>query len=177
MFENLEFGSTSFNPEKQLYEENDKFLEEFSETYQALQDTFATKEQAVLDKLYKLQQELNEVRKKKTDQLIALKDKKFESAKQVEAYKRKLLLEQEENLLSETVVLIKEICDGYAAWEAARPYQIEDVVQIVHMYLQGMSGVMNANEMALGKTFETLVALKIICELHRRKHDCLPKML
>ena len=49
----------------------------------------------------------------------------------------------------------------------AREYQVEDVVRIVHQYLIGGSGVMNANEMALGKTFETLVALYICSVLHR----------
>ena len=166
-----------FNPEKTLYEQNTEFLEKFSETYQELQDSFTTKEQALMDKLYKLQEELSEVRRKKSDALIAMRDKKWEAAKQVEAYKVAKLKEDEENKLSETVDLIKEICEGYAAWEAARPYQIEDVVQIVHMYLTGMSGIMNANEMALGKTFETLVALKIICELHKREHGNLPRML
>lgn len=99
----------------------------------------------------------------KTAKLAALRKQKEEEAKNKQ--------------FDETVRLIKEICEEFAAWHNARDYQVEDVVRIVHQYIIGSSGVMNANEMALGKTFETLVALFIIMELHKRKTDQKPRML
>ena len=80
--------------------------------------------------------------------------------------KRKLIKAYEE-----TARLIKEICDDFAAWNTAREYQIEDVVRIVHQFLIGSTGVMNANEMSLGKTFESIVALYIIRILFEQKHN------
>lgn len=166
-----------FNPEKKLFEENQKFLETYDEVFNATAEEFREQENALYERLTKLQTQIHDLRTKKATKLTEIKDRKWEAAKQVEAYKKAKLAEDEEKLLTETIAVIKEITQGYAAWEAARPYQVEDIVQIVHMYMQGMSGVMNANEMALGKTFETLVALKIICELHKRAHGKLPRML
>ena len=93
------------------------------------------------------------------------------------ALRRQKLEEEKNKVFEETIALIKEICEDFAAWHQAREYQVEDIVRIVHQYLIGSSGVMNANEMALGKTFESLVALYIITKLFERKHNRKPTML
>ena len=91
---------------------------------------------------------------------------------------RKQKAEEEANkAYEETARLIKEICDDFAAWNSAREYQIEDVVRIVHQFLIGSTGVMNANEMSLGKTFESIVALYIIRILFKQKFNRKPTML
>ena len=91
---------------------------------------------------------------------------------------RKQKAEEEANkAFEDTIILIKEICQDFESWHMARDYQVEDVVRIVHQYIIGGSGVMNANEMALGKTKETLDALFICSELHKRKHGKAPTML
>jgi len=96
-------------------------------------------------------------------QLVALK----------EAKSREVVIEANEK----TINLIKEIVADFASWSACRHYQAEDVVQIVHQYIQGESGVMNANEMALGKTFESIVSLFILRALFEREHGHKPTIL
>ena len=93
------------------------------------------------------------------------------------ALRRQKAEEEANQAYEKTALLIKEICDDFAAWNAAREYQIEDVVRIVHQYLIGSTGVMNANEMSLGKTFESIVALYIIRILFEQKHNRKPRML
>jgi SNF2 family DNA or RNA helicase len=75
------------------------------------------------------------------------------------------------------VALIKEIVADFATWTSCRHYQVEDIVQIVHQYIQGESGVMNANEMALGKTFESIVALYILRALFEKEFKRKPTIL
>ena len=114
---------------------------------------------------------------KQYDECKKLKDQYNEDMDRLNALRRQKAEEAANAAYEETAKLIKEICDDFAAWNAAREYQIEDVVRIVHQFLIGSTGVMNANEMSLGKTFESIVALYIIRILFEQKFNRKPTML
>lgn len=136
----------------------------------AIEVEYATKYNEVLAKIEKLRASLNEIHSKKYVELDKSKTEYDEASRRLAELRRQKEEEAKSKLLEDTVILIKEICEDFAAWHKAREYQVEDVVQIVHQYMIGSSGIMNANDMALGKTFESLVALKIIIEIHKRNH-------
>ena len=168
----------SFDPLDMEFDKNQKFLESYPDQQEELLKKFTESEQKLLDQLAAVHEKLRTVRTERATKLAEMQDAKFAAIRRNKEIESKKLEQQEEGLIVETIQLVKEICEGFEAWSVARPYQVEDVIQIVHMYLQGASGIMNANEMALGKTFESLVALKIIIELHKRKNDGqLPKIL
>src|SRR5215510_11676641 len=137
----------------------------------------ATKHNEILLKIEKLRLQLAEMHDKKAHALAKAQDKYREDVDRLAALRRQKAEEEANKAFEDTVILIKEICADFAAWHNAREYQVEDVVRIVHQYLIGSSGVMNANEMSLGKTFESIVALYIIRNLFEQKHGRKPNML
>jgi len=147
------------------------------ELIQTIEVKHATKHNEILAKIEKLREQLHENNTHRYKELDEAKNKYDEDFNRLAALRRQKAEEEANKAFEDTVKLIKEICDDFAAWHCAREYQIEDVVRIVHQYLIGSSGVMNANEMALGKTFETLVALYICSQLHERKFGKKPTML
>lgn len=138
---------------------------------------YQTKHHEISAKILKLRQELDSLHQKQYEEIDKLRNKYDEDMKWL-AELRRLKQEEEANkAFEETAKLIKEICDDFAAWDAAREYQVEDVVRIVHQFLIGSSGIMNANEMSLGKTFESIVALYIIRILFEQRNARKPNML
>ena len=142
-----------------------------------IETEYATKHNEILAKIEALRAKLNENHEKKYIALDKARTGYDEDMLRLAALRKQKAEEEANKAFEDTILLIKEICEDFAAWTQARDYQVEDVVRIVHQYLIGGSGVMNANEMALGKTFETLVALYICGELHRRKFGKEPTML
>jgi hypothetical protein len=131
------------------------------ELIQTIEVKHATKHNEILAKIEKLREQLHENNTHRYKEMDKAKEKYDEDFARLAALRRQKAEEEANKAFEDTVKLIKEICEDFAAWHNAREYQVEDVVRIVHQYLIGSSGVMNANEMALGKTFETLVALYI----------------
>jgi SNF2 family DNA or RNA helicase len=138
---------------------------------------YATKHNEIIAKIEALRQKLVENNTTKYKILDKARSKYDEDMARLAALRRQKKEEDANKVFEETIALIKEICEDFTSWKAAREYQVEDIVRIVHQYLIGSSGVMNANEMALGKTFESLVALYIITKLFERKHNRKPTML
>lgn len=65
-----------------------------------------------------------------------------------------------------------------APWnEAIRPFQWDDVCYIVAAFLEGKNGVLNANDMGLGKTFESVAVLWLMQQLFPEKYGYKPKVL
>jgi len=79
--------------------------------------------------------------------------------------------------LKETEKKIREIVENFEAWKKARDYQQDAVLFSVNAYLTGLNGILNADDMSLGKTFETVVTDFIICILFEREHNRKPKCL
>ena len=133
-----------------------------------IETTYQTKHHEISAKILKLQEQLNAMHASKYEDIRKARDKYDEDMERLNALRRQKALEEANAAFEETARLIKEICEDFAAWNMAREYQVEDVVRIVHQYMIGSTGVMNANEMSLGKTFESIVALYIIRILFSR---------
>lgn len=72
---------------------------------------------------------------------------------------------------------LKEIWQNLPWYEAMKEYQNEDILFILNAWNEELSGVLNANDTGLGKTFETGAALDLLSELFYRKHDRRPRVL
>ena len=129
------------------------------------------KHNEITAKIQKLREQLDIMHKAKYEDLRKARDQHDEDLSKLAALRRQKEEEAKNAAYETTVQLIKEICADFASWHMAREYQVEDVVRIVHQYTIGSTGVMNANDMALGKTFESLVALYICIEIHKQKHN------
>ncbi len=92
--------------------------------------------------------------------------------------REKLLRDQLANsAMEETARRVAEILEGFPAWKMARDYQRDDVIAAIHAYLSGYTGFMNANDMALGKTFESFVMLKVLSVLMQAETGKMPRIL
>ena len=112
-----------------------------------------------------------------------LQSKKVEAQRQAYAIrykiqdlerKRQLELEEQEKLrqlkldavaLEEYAEKLEELCNDLPAFQKARPYQVEDLVYSLKAFMDGKSGILNANAMALGKTYEAIILLYCIKKL------------
>lgn len=56
-------------------------------------------------------------------------------------------------------------------------FQYEDLIKILGCYMSGLSGVLNANDMGLGKTAESIVADHCITQLFYEEHGRMPRVL
>lgn len=179
----MELPDNPFNPEPEFFNldaEIKKLTEDVSNHRNLIGEIefkYATKHNEILAKIEALRNALVDNNVKQTNERNKAKSKYDEDISRLAALRRQKAAEEANKAFETTVELIKEICADFAAWHNAREYQVEDVVRIVHQYIIGESGVLNANEMALGKTFETLVALYICSELHYRKYKKNPTML
>jgi len=121
--------------------------------------------------------ELQKIRDKWESRKTKLRDKHEENLKKLAALKEQAEREAESKIMGETARIVTEICKDFDAWGKAHPYQLEDVISIVHAYLTGQGGILNANEMGLGKTYEAIIALYICIELFQREHNRKPSVL
>jgi SNF2 family DNA or RNA helicase len=135
--------------------------------------------QAKLDELQKTQereQELSkilyELRNKRTDlqieaNKIRVKIEEVNKSKLLELEKQREIerLQAEARKLDEYVEKLNELCADFPSFSQAREYQKEDLVYCLKAFLDGKSGVLNANDMSMGKTMETVVFLYVIKKL------------
>ena len=120
---------------------------------------------------------MTKLREKFDSQRRKVRDKHEENLKKLAALKEAAAREELAKVYSKTAKIVKEICSDFDAWGFAHEYQVEDVVSIVHAYITGEGGILNANEMGLGKTYETIVALYIIMQLFEREYNRKPTLL
>lgn len=97
-----------------------------------------------------------------------------------------LLIDQQEDLLkaraaqeklNEIKESLKEISEGTVWGEKLRPYQWDDLIHMVTAFKAGRNGVVNANDMSLGKTAETAAMLQILDHLFYEENGRLPLTL
>jgi SNF2 family DNA or RNA helicase len=88
----------------------------------------------------------------------------------LEELKRQEELARINGELSELEKQINDLCNDLKFWQAILPFQKEDVMYAVNAWKMGLTGVLNANDMGLGKTFESLAMYYIINKLFEEKH-------
>lgn len=136
------------------------------------------------EKIAALQAQLNEL----NEQNVVLVRNKFSVNREIQAEEERqrlerLKIEEERRLRAEMLSMkevdeeIRKLCEGFEAYDKAHPYQIEDVVSSINAYKAGKRGMLNANDMGMGKTFESAIVLycmqKLLSETLGRK----PKIL
>lgn len=85
-----------------------------------------------------------------------------------EADKRQL-----ETMMQDLDTLLEEL----PAWNVARIYQREDTLFALQAFRDGKNGILNANDMGLGKTFETVILLRLLENEWIRIHGRRPNIL
>lgn len=71
----------------------------------------------------------------------------------------------------------KALIEGAPFANAILDFQFEDVIFIFDAWRQGLNGVLNANDMGLGKTFETIAFIRAFKSDFFAKHERLPSIL
>ena len=119
------------------------------------------------EKIEELQRQLNEL----NEQNAVLVRSKFSVNREIQAEEERQRLEalkrEEERRLRAEMLSMKEVdeeirklCEGFEAYDKAHPYQIEDVVSSINAYKSGKRGMLNANDMGMGKA--TTLTSKIL---------------
>ena len=125
----------------------------------------------------KYQEEMQKIREKFDKQRRLLREKHEANLAKLAALKEQAARDELAKVYSKTAKIVKEICADFESWGFAHEYQVEDVVSIVHAYITGEGGILNANEMGLGKTYETILALYIIMQLFEKEYGRKPTLL
>ena len=127
--------------------------------------------------------ELQEVQKKKQavqDSIDAVNGKLSANADKIAQLERlmaeKAKLEGDKKRLEEIEAGIKEILESLDAWQKARNYQQEDILFTFNAYKEGRNGVLNANDMGLGKTYESVLMMYLLWHDFQKEHGRKPRM-
>lgn len=92
-------------------------------------------------------------------------------------YAQLLNAQSESQFLEELKKTLDEICADFESYFKAHVYQHEDITAIIGAYQKGLNGMLNANDMGLGKTYESAVTLYIMSKLFEQEHARKPKIL
>lgn len=130
--------------------------------------------EAAINKVRNRRQELvDEVRRLQLD-----KDKLNQTVDEKNAAYAKLLqLQSEKEAFSKLAEDLAEICQDFPAYFKAHVYQHDDLLFTANAYKQGRNGILNANDMGLGKTFETAVSLYFLIEMFQSQNQRKPRIL
>lgn len=79
--------------------------------------------------------------------------------------------------LDELHARLEEMVKDSFFWSKAREYQKQDILYMLGAYDSGLSGILNALDMSLGKTAESACFDEIIQEVFFKKHGRLPRVL
>jgi SNF2 family DNA or RNA helicase len=126
-------------------------------------------------------EKLREEKEAKKYELWTLQDelnKLKEELKNLNSEHSKLLAELEaERLLDEVTGKLLEILAEASFTDKLMDFQLNDVKFMSVAYLKDKPGVLNANDMGLGKTFESVAIDYILCKLFVQKHGRQPRVL
>jgi SNF2 family DNA or RNA helicase len=75
-------------------------------------------------------------------------------------------LRAEANEMEEYSIELDTMLKGYEAWSKCRQYQKEDLAVTLKAIKDKRSGVINANDMSMGKTFEAILTMIVLQELN-----------
>lgn len=140
------------------------------EQYRILEEEMARKLREIQERRQAIQNQIiaETNRKQKINADISDKDKQIAHL---------LTLQDNESKMAELTAELSDICASFEAWSKAHPYQMEDIVETINAYRSGKDGMLNANEMSLGKTFETIVTLFILEQLFVKDYGRKPRIL
>lgn len=123
-------------------------------------------EQELLSLLNELRTQKDEVRRKGYLLRAKIDELEREETLRIQQEQELAALKLEAQSLQAYENKLEELCVDFPAWQRARPYQKEDLVFSLKCFLEGKSGLMNANDMSMGKTMEAVILLYVIKKLH-----------
>jgi SNF2 family DNA or RNA helicase len=167
---NAEIAMLRKSNDNLVQETKSKDVSQLNQLEKEIKAAFLAKLQEVQDRKNAVQKEIDELTIQKLQNVDKIRNLSEEAA-------RLLALQEEADRLSEAEKTIKDICESFDAYDKAHGFQREDILFIVDAYMAGKNGVLNANDMGLGKTFETAVVDFIICTLFEREYGRKPNVL
>lgn len=127
--------------------------------------------------LLKIQEERNRLR----DEIAALErelaHEKLLEAQREEERRRLQLMKDEDERLKQISDELSMICENFPAYFQAHMYQHDDLIFTVNAYREGRTGILNANDLGLGKTFESIVSLYILSAIFEAEEGRKPNVL
>lgn len=84
---------------------------------------------------------------------------------------------QEDDATNYIANKVAKVLQAAPFYDKMLPFQREDVIIMGAQYLRGAKGILNANDMGLGKTFESAAAEYVLGELFKEKHGRYPRVL
>lgn len=106
--------------------------------------------------------------------LEQLKKQQLQKIAEDEVAKQKVEMEAQLAALEKEIA---ELANGQAFWTKARDFQIEDISYTIGAYKSGLNGVLNANDMGLGKTLEASGTIFLLQKLMEKDLGRPPKTL
>lgn len=94
--------------------------------------------------------------------LYDVRKRKKEEARQAELREQE---KQQARAIEDTVAEIRRLTSDFPTIDKLHEYQLEDVVSTIQAYRAGKRGMLNANDMGMGKTVETVVILYVLTKL------------
>ena len=133
--------------------------------------------QETLRKLAELQRLKSEFQDAINEELFQLRQTERELLLQEQKREQERLAQAELEQLAEIDEEIRKLCEGFATYEMAHKYQIEDVIYSIKAFKEGRGGFLNANKVGMGKTLESGIGLYVLQRLLTEKLGRKPKML
>lgn len=183
----------------QIADPREKALEDLMKSIENLSGQIQTYEQdhmnPIRDAIAAVTNERNDAQKVYTELMKMLAEKEYEHQQKLrDAKQEKYKLDDElmrlqrehanmlksiaaEKLLKEIEEKIDHLIMDSPMGMAARKYQLLDLKYTVAAFESGKSGVLNANDMGLGKTFETIFVLHCLKHLFQEKYGYAPSIL
>lgn len=106
-----------------------------------------------------------------------VKELKIELARLATQKEKQIDLVEAEKRLEEITRQLEEFKKEAIWGETVHPYQWDDICYMVAAFMDGKNGVLNANDMGLGKTFESVAVLWMLRKLFPTKYGYQPKIL
>lgn len=108
------------------------------------------------------QTELKKINYDLDTKIFDVRRQKKEEARQAELRELEI---QQARAIEDTVAEIRRLTSDFPTIDKLHEYQLEDVVSTIQAYRAGKRGMLNANDMGMGKTVETVVILYVLTKL------------
>lgn len=139
-------------------------------------------------KLWEVEQELRKQMQEVRDKMNALRTDQDKLQHDYERYstieidfadqiRKAEELAKLEDRITELEEKLRQISEGQVFWEQLMPFQKEDLLYMTNAYEMGFTGVMNANDMGLGKTFSTVAFDYLATRLFYATHGEVPSRI
>jgi SNF2 family DNA or RNA helicase len=129
---------------------------------------------ARIQKLQEKRNELLEVHRSIEVKIVGAKQRKINEQKALEL---RAQIESEEQYFKNIAIEVSQIAGELEGFKNLHAYQLEDVVSAIVAFYQSKRGMLNANDMGMGKTVESVVVIYILQKLLEKRLNRKPTVL